>query len=141
MRFLVLTHVLHKSNDGKYFGYGPYIREMNIWIRYFDDIIVVAPLTTIDPPNKIDIAYAHNRITFLGIPQFDLLSPLAIIRSISLLPLIAFKILKGMNRADHIHLRCPGNVGLIGSIVQILFPNKKKTAKYASNWDWNSRQP
>ncbi|HPJ43627.1 MAG TPA: glycosyltransferase [Spirochaetota bacterium] len=114
---------------------------MNIWFRYFDDIIVFAPLTTAEPPNKIDIPYAHNSITFLQIPPIDILSPRAVIRSIALLPLITFKILKGMTRADHIHLRCPGNVGLIGSIVQILFPKKKKTAKYASNWDWNSRQP
>ncbi len=46
-----------------------------------------------------------------------------------------------MKEADHIHLRCPGNMGLLGAFVQILFPQKKKTAKYAGNWDWNSKQP
>ncbi len=46
-----------------------------------------------------------------------------------------------MKNADHIHLRCPGNVGLIGCVVQIFFPNKKKTAKYAGNWDPESEQP
>ena len=43
--------------------------------------------------------------------------------------------------ADHIHLRCPGNIGLIGCFVQILFPNKPKTAKYAGNWDPKAKQP
>ncbi|MFM9826058.1 glycosyltransferase, partial [Flavobacterium sp.] len=37
--------------------------------------------------------------------------------------------------------RCPGNIGLLGCFVQILFPNKVKTAKYASNWDSKSVQP
>jgi glycosyltransferase involved in cell wall biosynthesis len=46
-----------------------------------------------------------------------------------------------MQKADHIHLRCPGNIGLLGSLVQILFPNKAKTAKYAGNWDPKSKQP
>ena len=32
-------------------------------------------------------------------------------------------------------------MGLIGAIVNILFPNKQKTAKYAGNWDPKSKQP
>ena len=43
--------------------------------------------------------------------------------------------------ADHIHLRCPGNIGLLGCLVQIFFPKKPKTAKYAGNWDPKSKQP
>ncbi|WP_317047250.1 glycosyltransferase [Flavobacterium sharifuzzamanii] len=50
-------------------------------------------------------------------------------------------IIKAVHNADHIHLRCPGNVGLLGCIVQILYPSKKKTAKYAGNWDPKSKQP
>jgi glycosyltransferase involved in cell wall biosynthesis len=46
-----------------------------------------------------------------------------------------------MQQADHIHLRCPGNIGLLGCIVQILFPYKQKSAKYAGNWDPKSKQP
>ncbi|MHC0442719.1 glycosyltransferase [Flavobacterium sp. 3-210] len=52
-----------------------------------------------------------------------------------------FILLKAMNNADHIHLRCPGNIGLLGCVAQIFFPNKKKTAKYAGNWDSESKQP
>ncbi|KAF2513573.1 glycosyltransferase [Flavobacterium foetidum] len=48
---------------------------------------------------------------------------------------------KAMRKADHIHLRCPGNIGLLGSFVQIFFPHKTKTAKYAGNWDPKSKQP
>ncbi|WP_367158784.1 glycosyltransferase family 4 protein [Lutibacter sp.] len=46
-----------------------------------------------------------------------------------------------MQWADHIHLRCPGNIGLLGCVVQLLFMNKPKTVKYAGNWDPKSAQP
>ena len=46
-----------------------------------------------------------------------------------------------MKQVNHIHLRCPGNVGLLGCIVQVFFPSKIKTAKYAGNWDPKSKQP
>ena len=46
-----------------------------------------------------------------------------------------------MKWADHIHLRCPSNVGLLGCFVQMLFPSKPKTVKYAGNWDSKSKQP
>ena len=32
-------------------------------------------------------------------------------------------------------------MGLLGSCIQIFFPKKKKTAKYAGNWDPKSKQP
>jgi glycosyltransferase involved in cell wall biosynthesis len=46
-----------------------------------------------------------------------------------------------MKKADHIHLRCPGNIGLLGCFVQIFFPKKIKTAKYAGNWNPKAKQP
>jgi glycosyltransferase involved in cell wall biosynthesis len=46
-----------------------------------------------------------------------------------------------MKKAEHIHLRCPGNMGLIGCVAQVFFPQKMKSAKYAANWDLKSKQP
>ena len=57
------------------------------------------------------------------------------------IPIICYKIYKAMIWADHIHLRCPGNIGLLGCFVQVLFPKKPKTVKYAGNWDPKSKQP
>ena len=50
-------------------------------------------------------------------------------------------IFKAIQKADHIHLRCPGNIGLLAAVVQMFYPNKIKTAKYAGNWDPKSKQP
>ena len=141
MTFAIITHVSHKYYLGSYYAYGPYVREMNLWLKYVDEVIIVAPLDNNRSPGPIDLSYDHDRISFLKIPQFDILSPKAILKTIIYFPEIVLPVFRGMRRADHIHLRCPGNVGLIGCFVQILFPHKKKTAKYASNWDWNSKQP
>ena len=141
MTFCIITHVLHKECERKYYAYGPYVREMNLWIKNVDNVIIVAPIDYTIKPDLIDIPYNHNQITFLRIPRFDVLSFKSILKTIYLLPKIIIQIYKGMLKADHIHLRCPGNVGLIGCFLQILFPSKKKTAKYASNWDWNIKQP
>lgn len=141
MTFLILTHVLHKEFGGKYFAYGPYVREMNIWIKYADKIIIAGPSDKSNTPTAIDLAYDHTSIDFIQIPEFNIQGFHSIVRTIYLLPVLLSRISKGMKLADHIHLRCPGNVGLIGCFVQIFFPNKKKTAKYAGNWDWDSSQP
>ena len=63
------------------------------------------------------------------------------IQSILVIPKICRSIYKVMKQVNHIHLRCPGNVGILGCIVQVFFPLKSKTAKYAGNWDPKSKQP
>ncbi|WP_433833633.1 glycosyltransferase [Flavobacterium anhuiense] len=140
MKFVIITHVVHVKKNGKYFGYSPYIREMNIWEKYIDELIVVAPLTSREL-TEIDDSYKNKNIDFKQIPAFNITSLLNVLSLTFKLPIIFWKIFWAMKKADHIHLRCPGNVGLIGCIVQMLFPNKIKTAKYAGNWDPKSKQP
>lgn len=140
IKFAIITHVIHTNSDNQYFGYGPYVREMNIWIKYVDEVIILAPVLE-NEPQVINVAYKHNNINFVKIPDFNFTSFKNVFKSIFKLPIIFWKIFWVMKNADHIHLRCPGNVGLIGCLVQILFPNKIKTAKYAGNWDPESKQP
>jgi glycosyltransferase involved in cell wall biosynthesis len=136
MTFCIITHVHHTKSNGDYFGYAPYINEMNIWLKYVDKVVIVAPLKDFEN-TAIHQKYSHQNIEFIAVPDFSLTSFGAICKTILNLP----KIFRAMKKSNHIHLRCPGNMGLLGSLVQILFPNKKKTAKYAGNWDANSVQP
>lgn len=140
MKFAIITQVPHVIEKGLYFSYAPYVKEMNIWIKYVDELTVVAPVLQTQT-TAIDAAYNHSRIDFIRIPQIDLLSARAIVNTILKLPLVCLKIFSAMQTADHIHLRCPGNIGLLGCFIQILFPNKNKTAKYAGNWDPKASQP
>lgn len=142
MRFLILTQVKHVFHDGKYYAYGPYVQEMNIWLKRVGQPVVIAPVQSQGTvPSAIDLAYEHSNITFQPIPEFHASRLSDIFHTIGAFFLIFRKAMGNMRQADHIHLRCPGNVGLIGCLAQVFFPSKKKTAKYAGNWDWNSQQP
>lgn len=141
MKFAIITHVVHTKNDNKYFGYSPYVREMNIWLKYVDELVIVAPLSSKKEITEIDDFYSFENVDFKKIPDFNFTNFSNIFISLFKMPIIFWKIFWVMKQSDHIHLRCPGNVGLIGCLVQVLFPNKIKTAKYAGNWDPKSKQP
>jgi glycosyltransferase involved in cell wall biosynthesis len=140
MTFAIITHVPHILVQNQYFAYAPYIREMNVWAKYVDKLLIVAPISE-SKKTPIDVNYEHKNVDFIAIESFDVLSLKAIVKAIIRIPKISWQIFSAMQKADHIHLRCPGNIGLLGSMVQILFPNKPKTAKYAGNWDPKSNQP
>lgn len=117
----------------------PYVREMDLWNSHFKNIKVVAPLVE-GEPSALFSPY-KKEVEFISIPAFNVTSwkniPLAIWGTIQTF----FTLLWEMRSADHIHLRCPGNIGLIAVFAQLFFPHKTKTVKYAGNWDWNSQQP
>ncbi len=126
--------------DHALYAYAPYVREMNIWTKYAERIIIVAPQSH-SSKTDIDIDYEHKNIDFVTIESFDILSFKSILFSIYKIPSICWHIFFAIQKADHIHLRCPGNSGLLGCFIQLAFPNKIKTAKYAGNWDPISKQP
>ena len=140
MTFLIVTHVRHRRHNGKVYAYGPYVREMNLWFKHIDTALIVAPIED-GEPDPIDLPYEAEALHFLPVSPFNLTTPGEMAKTVFKLPVITMQIIRGMKKADHIHLRCPGNMGLLGSMVQIAFPKKPKTAKYAGNWDPNSPQP
>ncbi|MEE9409073.1 MAG: glycosyltransferase [Polaribacter sp.] len=140
MKFAIITHALHKVKGEKLYAYEPYVKEMNIWLLQADEVLLLSP-TCNDKINEIEIPYNHKKICLNKIPNINILTLKNKIRSLTYLPLILIKIFKVMMYADHIHIRCPGNIGLLGCAVQVLFPSKPKTVKYAGNWDPNSKQP
>lgn len=140
MKFLVITHVIHKEVHSEFQAYAPYVLEMNRWFKHVDAVKIVAPLD-IDYASRITAIYHHDQLEFERVSQISLLSILNVLNTFFKLPVICFKIWKSMRWADHIHLRCPGNMGLLGSVIQIFFPSKTKTVKYAGNWDPDSKQP
>lgn len=140
MKFVIITHVPHLIEQNQYFAYAPYIREMDIWANYIEELIIIAPVE-LSEKSLIVETYQHDNIKFYAIPKINILTLRGTLNTIFKIPKICFKIFKTMSEADHIHLRCPGNIGLIGCFIQVLFPKKNKTAKYAGNWDPKSRQP
>jgi len=140
MNFLIITHVLHKKRGDNFYAYAPYVREMNLWLKYVDKVTVMGSMSSLSI-SAIDLPYKHDFINFIKIPSIAFTSFFKAFRSVLKIPIILFRLFSACWEANHIHLRCPGNIGLLGCLVQICFPSKVKTAKYAGNWDPNSKQP
>lgn len=140
MTFVIITHVPHIFHNNHYYGYAPYVREMNIWLKYVSKVIILAPLET-GIPSAIHQHYSHLNIEFVPVANFDIKNFKSTLRTIFNLPSIFYKIFITFQKSHHIHLRCPGNMGLLGCLVQIAFPKTTKTAKYAGNWDPMTTNP
>lgn len=143
MNFAIFTHVIHEKFEGSFYAYSPYVREMNLWLKYVEKVEIIAPkakLKTSDV-SSLGEAYIHPNLKFTEVSSFNLLNLKAFLKSIVQIPGIFYKILGVMYRADHLHIRCPGNIGLLAVIAQIFFPGKPKTVKYAGNWNPETKQP
>ena len=138
MRFLVISSAPTLFKQNRYFAYSPYARELNIWSHFVTDFEILSPTVY---HKKLILEELNGNPKVFSVPVLVFDSFLNIIFSLFNIPIVLFKIFRRMQRADHIHLRCPGNVGLLGCFVQIFFPVKPKTVKYAGNWDPNSKQP
>ena len=139
MRFGIFTHAEHFLNKGNLYAYAPYVKEMNIWIKFFEDVLVVAPQNQ-NPDKKIELSYDHSNLTFKNLPVLHL-KGMGLFSSLIDSFQVFIKCLKYMRKCDHLHIRCPGNIGLIALIAAIFYPKKPKTIKYAGNWDPLSIQP
>ncbi|GAB1855718.1 glycosyltransferase [Flavobacteriaceae bacterium MHTCC 0001] len=138
MRFLVITNAPTLLRDSKYVAYAPYVREMNIWCKFIDKLTIISPTTY---NAKLLVSPFDNQPEVISVNDLNFTSILHAVKSVLNIPQILLKIFKACKKSDHIHLRCPGNIGLLGCLVQVLFPLKVKTAKYAGNWDPKSNQP
>ena len=140
MKFLIVSNAPIIQKQKSSFAYGPYVKEMKIWASYADEVAFCCPQWENENGLLVsEIPFRFHRIFRLS--DFDIKSHKSIFKAFIQIPLNFLILFKAMFWSDHIHLRCPGNVGLLASIVQILFPWKKKTAKYAGNWDPKSQQP
>ena len=140
MKFLIVTHVVHTQKDTDFFAYSPYVNEMNIWLRHVDSVTIIAPLKK-GEVETLQEKYSSSSINFIPVPEFSFVNYKESVKAIGVLPIILWRLFRVMFSAQHIHLRCPGNMGLLGSLVQIFFPFKAKSAKYAGNWDPKAKQP
>lgn len=140
MKFLIITHVAHHVVENDISAYAPYVREMNLWLKHVDEVMLIAPKSN-KTKSIIDSSYSHENLNFIEISSIEFTSIKKAFFSLLKIPLILFEIFKACKNTDHIHLRCPGNIGLLGCLVQVFFPKKVKTAKYAGNWDPDASQP
>lgn len=140
MNLLIVSSapIIYKKEQS--YAYAPYVNELALLNKLAGNISFCCPEWEKDNGLLISsIPFKFER--HYKLIDFNLGSIKNIFFTFLYFPFNLIMIFKAMKNADHIHLRCPGNMGLLGSLVQILFPNKTKTAKYAGNWDPKSKQP
>jgi len=132
MRLGVVSNVVHYVTSEGLHAYGPYARELDIWADLFDEVVILGPCRNTRPPGD---AVPFTRTNIAIVPQKErggdsLGSKLSLLLSV---PAMMRDLLRGMATVDAIHVRCPGNLGLLG-VVLGRFVARKRIAKYAGQW-------
>jgi len=139
MKLLVISDAPLLTQQDRKEAYAPYVKEMNLWFKYADEVQIIAP-TQYDKP-LLTAPFDRQDFTIKSVRRLEFHHLYATFKSILSIPYQFVVLCFAFAKADHIHLRCPGNLALLASIAQVLFPNKTKTAKYAGNWDPEASQP
>ncbi len=129
----IVTHVVHYAHEGQLWAYTPYAREIDIWASLFPKILLVAPLRHQAPPGDAS-AFDATNITVRPMREAGGETLGAKLRQIGMLPWMLRDLWRALDSVDAIHVRCPGNIGLLGIILAPL-RSKKLVAKYAGQWE------
>jgi glycosyltransferase involved in cell wall biosynthesis len=126
----ICSHIFHQ---GQWWSYEPFVLEMNEWAQIFEKLILAAPLESGPPPpfwapyrdsSKIEvIPFRHDRGQGLAQERFLLLE----------LPRALGALFKLFRASDGLHLRAPGSISLLASLLAPLF-KRRLCSKYAGQW-------
>jgi glycosyltransferase involved in cell wall biosynthesis len=140
MKLIVFSGAPIVMKDNLPYLYAPYEKEMQLWAKHTNSIQFCCPIWREDR-NLLVAPVSFETKPTIELKEFDITSFWNSLKAIPKVIRNFIVIYKTMKNADHIHLRCPGNIGLLACLVQVLFPNTTKTAKYAGNWDPKAKQP
>ena len=134
-RLCIVSHVVHYRHGGRIHAYAPYAREAEIWADLFPEVRIAAPCEEAPPPGDAAPIDRQN-VEMDPQPQAGGDSLGAKVRQVLMLPWMAVRMAGALRKADAIHVRCPGNLGLLGAAMAPLF-SRRLIAKYAGQWpDW-----
>ena len=139
MRLLITSHVIHYSYDGRLYAYGPYAREIDQWADLFAEVEIASPCRNQAPPGDC-LAFERRNIRILPQKEAGGETVAAKAGLVASIPGMMWGLARAMRRADAIHVRCPGNLGLIGAVMAPLF-SRRIIAKYAAQWNGGDGEP
>ena len=139
-KLLIISSAPLILKDSGYAAYSPYAKEMEIWARNTEEIYFCCPIWKSDR-GLLNATLNFNIDEIFQLKEFAFNDFGEILFSIKAILYNFYRIIKAMGNSDHLHIRCPGNIGVLACIAQIFFPSKPKSAKYAGNWDPKAQQP
>jgi glycosyltransferase involved in cell wall biosynthesis len=131
-RLVIVSHVIVFRHEGRLYAYAPYARELNIWADLFPEVIIASPYRE-GPPSPDTEVLARDNITMAPQRESGGERLWQKIMQVILLPVLLWDLARAVRSGDAVHVRCPGNIGLLGVIVAPLF-RRYVIAKYAGQW-------
>jgi len=138
-RLVIVSHVVHYAWDGRLHAYEPYAREIDVWADLFETVAIAAPLRSERPPGD-NAAFARTNIRVTPQPERGGRTLAAKLGQVLALPWMIWRLRAALKQADAIHVRCPGNLGLLGVLLAPLY-SKRLIAKYAGQWTGYPGEP
>jgi len=131
-RLLVVSHVTHYRHEGRLHAYGPYVREIEIWADLCTVLEIAAPCRDGRPP-ELCLPIDRPNVTIAPQRETGGTTLAAKVRQAWAVPGMALSLCRAMRRADAVHVRCPGNLGLLAVFLAPLM-SRRIVAKYAGQW-------
>jgi glycosyltransferase involved in cell wall biosynthesis len=129
---LVVSHVFHYQTGRGLLAYGPYSLEIEVWADLFEQVIIAAPRGDGAAPKGCSLLERDN-ISLWPLRPTGGTTWRAKLAQAFAVPGLLRELGRAMRQADVIHVRCPGNVGLLGTLLAPLYP-ARRIAKYAGQW-------
>ncbi|MBF4985521.1 glycosyltransferase family 1 protein, partial [Nonlabens mediterrranea] len=139
MKLLIISDAPILLLSNKKEAYAPYVREMDLWMQHASDISFVCP--TRYQRKLLTQPFQKQIFKITSLRRLEFHNIISALISLITIPYQTIVLWNAMRMADHIHVRCPGNLALLASIVQITLPRKRKTVKYAGNFNPSASQP
>jgi len=129
----IVTAAPHYEWEGQLWSHAPYVREIDLWGHLFEHVIIVGPAERTRPTGDC-IAFEADSIDLRRVPPTggDDLGPK--LRQLVLLPLLVWRVSRALRDGDAVHVRCPGNIGLLGVLLAPVLC-RRMVAKYAGQWN------
>jgi len=139
-RLVIFSGVSHHRLDEKIIAHRGFVREVDIWARIFDEVLVVSRLVS-GPAAADAVPYAEKNIHqhFLSGPHnTDGLSGKLQLAFAG--PAWLFESLRLLRKADILMARGPDSIGFLGWLVS-RFTSLSRFAKYADQWENFPNEP
>ncbi|MDA8995021.1 glycosyltransferase [Schleiferiaceae bacterium] len=135
MKLLVISHTEHVKFQGKIYGLGSTVRELNNLCGRFSEITHLAPCT--GEVEKVPLNYVGytSNIKYEMIPSYGGKTILGKLTVILRMPEIIWSVFRALKQNDYFQFRAPTAMGLyIIPMLTYCYPNKTGWYKYAGNW-------
>jgi len=145
MKLVIVSHTEHYLIDGvneAYSGWGATVREIDQLATLFDEVVHVAPLHISKGVNKNPLQYRAANVRVQPVAPSGGASLLSKFGILFRFPIYAKTMIRELQSADTLHVRCPANISLAALLLMILLPKRQKRwIKYGGNWSPANSEP